>query len=209
VRNTWKIMCIILGCFVLLLLLLPLVFWGLGKYTEIQENSWYVTDELLKYGEITHNGDNTIPAEFIHSFFPARIEPYFENVKYKYKARDWCDYCCEMYLEFSIPDRQLFNEYVKSVVQIDQVVEFPFDDRYDEFSINDDLYVTETDYQEESGGYYLDGAKMGIILVDDEAQKVVYHAVMVTNCCGTDTNYIDFYRDYNIDPLDYAEKRID
>ena len=43
--------------------------------------------------------------------------PCFENVTYKYKAKDWCSYNCEMYLEFTISDPEQFRTYAAELTE--------------------------------------------------------------------------------------------
>lgn len=90
---------------IILLVCVCVIVWGFLIYHDVNKmQSWNTTEEIADYGIVEGNGHNEIPHEFLMGFFPEQILPYFENVIYKYKAKAWCTYNCEMYLEFTISD---------------------------------------------------------------------------------------------------------
>ena len=185
---------------------LAYVFWDTCQ----RMDTWYSTDDIAEYGIIQWNGDNEIPENFIKSFFPEQIEPYFENVTYQYKAVHWCSYNCEIYLEFTIEDQEVFREFVDEHTKGITPVEFAYDPAYDDYVIKNDLYVEIEDLIETRDGmryYFLgDGARMGRILVDEDRQQIIFTAIYVSQCCGGFTGDYDFYSRFDIDPLEYSDR---
>jgi len=184
-KKPYKVLVIIAGVIILALALVCALPRLADRYIEWKENNWYITEDVVNYGDITHNsksGNNYVKT-FVNSFFPERIEPYFENVQYQYKARSWCDYCCEVYLEFTISDRDAYLNFVEEATEGLTSTQFAYDNQFEDYIVYDALLVDENDYQTENGGYYLDAAKMGRILVCKDEQRIIYHAIMVTSCC--------------------------
>jgi hypothetical protein len=187
---------------------LPLLLFSSCGWLGLEEE-WYTTENLKDYRIVKWNGHNEIPQAFIDSFFPEKIEPYFRAVQYKYTARDWCDYCCEMYLEFTIEDEQTYREYVAGATENLTGETFPFAQQYTAYTIHDRLPVS-PDAEVKTGEngetvYYIDNARMGKILTCDAEHKIIYVAIMVTACCGDYTDKFDFYSRFDIDPKAYAE----
>lgn len=76
----------------------------------------YETNDIADYGVIIGNYDNENPQEFVFSFFPERIEEYFSNVNYHYKAKKLDTFAYEIYLDFVIEDTQLYNTFISNVI---------------------------------------------------------------------------------------------
>lgn len=172
---------------------------------------WYTTEDIADYGEIKGNNDNETVEEFLMSYFPRKIEPYFENVVFSYKANNQCSYKTEMYLEFTISDPEQFQCYVAELTDRLMVQEFPYDEKYDDYIIHNQLYV-EPDVSNETGEenyYFRFGARMGRILVCEEEQRVIFEGIIVYHCCGGYAHEFDFYDRYGIDPQEYSERFCD
>ena len=204
-KITFRIAVVLAGIVVLAIGLFWLFDWIITE----GENNWYYTEDISDYGEISHNGKNAIPQELFQTFFPETLEPYFEDIQYKYCARDWCDYCCEIYLEFKISDSQLFGDYVKAATEGISASEFVYDTSLTDYVIADDLPLHICTYTEEGNlaeDWYVEGGNMGRILVNEKEQKVIYTMVMVTSCCGENPERFYFYERFGIDPLEYAQE---
>lgn len=209
-KRVWK------TAFCAAVVLLSLVFLVFGLFRLLEwiildgENNWYTTENISDYGQIIHNGNNAVPQSFFQSFFPERIEPYFEDVQYKYQARDWCDYCCEVHLEFRISDTQQFNDYVRSATEGIPASQFAYDAHYMDYTISDELPLHVIKVSSDDGKLVeecdVEGGRMGRILVCEEEQKIIYTMVMVTSCCGEAPESFYFYERFDIDPLAYAQK---
>ena len=180
-----------------------LCLYGLFLYDEWKLNHWYQTEDISEYMVISHNGQNDVVEEFVSDFFPEQLEPYFESVRYEYRARDYCEYCCEMSLAFTIEDKQTYENYVASITQGLEKTTFAYDEALSDYVVCNELTVEERE-PNGSGNYYLSGARIGRILTCDEQQSITFSAIMVTLCCGTDTDNLHFFSDYAIDPLAYA-----
>lgn len=201
-----KITAIVLAVLIFAVGVFALWMWGLYQ----SMTDWRTTEDVAEYGIIQWNGDNEIPEKFIKSFFPEQIEPYFENVTYKYKALDWCSYNCEIYLEFTIEDQKVFREFVDEHTKGITPVEFAYDPAFDDYVIKNDLYIdvkSQLASAIEEENYFFDyGAEMGRILVDEDSQQIIFTAICVYRCCGGDTDDYDFYSRFDIDPLEYSDR---
>ena len=175
-----------------------------SKYHEVH---WYHTDDVADYAVITHNGDNRAVEIFVDSFFPKQIESYFSDVKYDYKARDYCDFCCEISLEFTIEDSDAFYNYVETVTKDLTGTKIAYDEHYCDYLIADELDVDAENLRDD-GSYYLENIEMGRILVCEKDQRVIFYAIKLTNCCGTGSDKFDFYKRFAIDPLEYAQSKL-
>lgn len=171
---------------------------------------WYETDDIAKYAQVTHNNDNDEPEAFLHGFFPEKIEPYFENVKYGYKALNECSYNCEMILEFSIADENQFRDYVARLTQGMTKDVFAYDESYCDYLVSNDLYVEPAHEVEGDGNgenYFLRmGAKMGRILVNEQENKIICVGLIASACCGGYTDDYTFYTLFDINPLEYSDR---
>ena len=172
---------------------------------------WYTTEDIADYGEIKGNNSNDTVEAFLMSYFPQKLEPYFENIVYSYKANNECSYKTEMYLEFTISDPAQFQSYVTELTDGRMGQEYPYNVKYDDYIIHNHLYV-EPVFDDETGEenhYYRFGARMGRILVCEEEQRVVFEGIIVYNCCGGYASEFAFYDRYGIDPQEYSDRFCD
>lgn len=204
-----------LGCLVTVLTVfvipLMLIFVIIPMQFMKFDGTWRVTENLAEYGVIKDNCDNEWPEKFLMGFFPEKIEPYFENVVYKYKAFDWCDYNCEMYLEFTIADPEQFHSYVETLTEGLTAQVFPYDVKYDDYIIHNHLYVEPSSSSEPGNEryYFRFGARMGRILVCEEEQRIICQGILIRGCCGGYAEDYDFYDRFGIDPQEYSDRFCD
>ena len=170
--------------------------------------TWYETEDPAQYGVVRHNGNNEPPEEFFQSFFPEQILPFFENVIYKYKANDWCEYNCEMYLEFTISDSEQFHAYAAELTEGMTAQAFPYDPRYEDYIIHNHLYVEPSSASEPDHEryYFRLGARMGRILICPEEQRIICQGILIRGCCGGYAEDYDFYTRFGIDPQEYSDR---
>lgn len=106
------------------------------------------------------------------SFFPAEINPSFENVKYHYKAIDHFTFAFEASLEFKISNPELFSEYIATIALLGEFKVFPYDEAYLEYlPVKNCLYLCEPDPKnaEEGEGteyYCIETARIERILIN-------------------------------------------
>lgn len=194
---------------IILLVCVCVIAWGFIIYLDVnRRESWNTTEEIAEYGVIDGNNDNEVPEEFFMRFFPEQIMPYFENVTYQYKAKDWCTYNCEMYLEFTISDPEQFRTYAAELTEGMTAQEFPYDAKYDDYIVNNHLYVEPFSSSEPGNERYFlcNGARMGRILVCQEEQKIICTGMLVTSCCGGFAEEYDFYTRFGINPQEYSNR---
>ncbi len=187
-------------------------FWGTFLYSYANDilNTWYITEDISDYGRIEGNHNNEIPEEFLMDFFPQKIEPHYDVIKYKYKATNRCKYNCEMYLEFTISDSEQFRACVDQLTSGLIAQTFPYDPKYDDYVINNHLFVDPESKNsiDGRGEYYFlsNGARMGRILVCEDEQRIICTGIIIYSCCGGFTDYYDFYDWFGITPLEYSQR---
>lgn len=192
----------------LIIIILVVTVLGLAVVLIDSDGTWYETEDPAQYLVIQHNGDNGPPEAFFTSFFPSQIQPCFENVVYKYKANDWCEYNCEMYLEFTVSNQEQFQRCVTELTQGLTAQTFPYNDKYDDYLIINNLYVEPSSSSEPGNEryYFIMGARMGRILVCREEQRIICQGILIRGCCGGYAEDYDFYTRFGIHPQEYSDR---
>lgn len=170
----------------------------------------YETNDVGKYGEYIGNHVDDYPQSFISSFFPRCLEPYFEDVQYQYKALPIGPYACEVYLEFTISDEELYQSFFEEATRGMSGQPFPFDNNFVSYNVVDKLVVNPQVHKRSPDGkefyYFQDDAEMGKILFCHEQQRVIYCAIVISYDGGYATDCFDaFYTRFGIDPLAYSD----
>ena len=168
----------------------------------------YETTSIEDYGEYKGNYDNKTVNKFITSFFPEKIEPTFENVKYVYRAKRFDAYAFEAWLEFDIQDEDAFQTYVDTVTKGEQLQTFVYDNTYSEYVIADsfELHPNAQSDIDPADGYSISYAMIGKILINDEENKIIYIALGVYDGGGVRTDFLrEYFTRFNIDPLQYDQ----
>ena len=196
-------------CFTALLLLLLLA--GLCTLTAcLPEPRITEYSDIGDYGVIKGTGSlksNYRAKKEFQSFFPAEIDPSFEDVKYHYKAIDDFTFAFEASLEFRISDPERFSEYVAAIAPLEEFQEFPYDEAYLEYlPVKNCLYLCEPDpedaWEGEGTEYYcIETARIERILIDPSDHQILYYLVIVKADYRTKTTDLDdFFSRFDIDP---------
>lgn len=188
------------------------------------EPDHYMTTDLAEYGICSGNEDNKTPQKQMDAFFPGQLEPYFEDIAYTYSAKNVDSYGFEAYLEFTIRDSEQFAAYLNDTLPQTDAVEFPFGEGFQVYILENALElgtVPETRQPQISAekahaaplvqpvedrpwisiGY----AKVSLILVSREEQRVIYSAMGVGNEGVAGTTELDrLLTRFDIDPLALA-----
>ena len=173
------------------------------KYTQITD--------VAQYGHFEGTHVDDFVESYINSFFPERIEPYFCNVRYSYKAEDNDDYGFEAYLEFQIEDEAKFDEYISALEQTYSFQPSQFCPGMQECNIENVLDLDlDNDVDPNSMIYrQIFTAKIRKILYCTQTQTIVYSAIGVHNGSGIGTigtNYLNVFFDrFQIDPVEYVK----
>ena len=194
----WKI-----GCLSVALVVIALVVSVLC-YFLFRPAPVYETNDIADYGVVKGNYDNDTPKEFISSFFPKKIESYFSDVTYHYKAKEGDTYAYEMQLEFVIKDTDKYTAFLSDVIG-DAVCEpFYFAPDFQAHYISDELELGECreDYR-----FYISGAKIGLVLFSEEERRFVFVALGMYDGGGANVEELGFFFDrFGIDPEEYARR---
>lgn len=168
------------------------------KYTEFTD--------ISDYGNYSGTASDGFTKEFISSLFPAVLDDAFSNIKYMYKAENIDTYGFEAYLELTIEDQSEFYRFISDVAAQNQWNEFLFDDRFMEYSLDNDLdiYIDDADY---SGEYHqILQAKIRKVLYSEETQTIIFYAMGVYDGGGVHTGYFSSLFDrFDIDPVVYEQ----
>ena len=209
--NEIKENVLILGCFKLVLLLLCIgMFMAMAIIISHPEER---TERIgiEHYGNYTGTNNDAMVHEYIDSFFPEKIEPYFSDVTFIYRATDIGSYACEAYLEFTIEDPEIFRSYVNGIGDGAEWHPFPHDNSFMEYSLADTIYLCmyneNTDNNRMLTSVVITDAKIGKILYSSETQEVIYTAILVCNDSVGDTSFFDaFFERFGIEPTAYTKK---
>ena len=165
----------------------------------------YETSDITEYGRYIGNNDNQFPTEFINSFFPNCVSDTFTDVKYLYRAKKYDTYAFEAYLEFRIPDQDLFSQHIAQIGNVEWKA-FAFDGQYMEYTLSDQLELhSKRMSEDEHNGYVIEQAKIGKILYNPFEHRIIYVAIGVFDGGGVTTDYLSaFFDRFKIDPIKLA-----
>lgn len=167
-----------------------------------EHGSVYETNDVKDFGNYTGNYNNEFPATFISSFFPEKIEDYFSDITYHYKAKKFDTYAFECYLEFVIEDPSQFSEFIARYVDANASQPFMFDDAYNICIVSNDLDLDSI--AGNTSKYSISFAKIGNILYSVDEQRIIFVAIGVYDGGGTFTNELNFFFDrFSVDPMRY------
>ncbi len=164
----------------------------------------YETNDIADYGIVTGNYNNDKPQEFVSSFFPEKIEEYFSEATYHYKAIKGDTYAYEMYLEFVIQDAEKYDSFLSAAIG-DRVCEpFHFAPAYQACYISNYISIQES---EDERPPYIGDAKIGLVLFSKKEQRIIFVALGMHDGGGADVEELGYFFDrFDIDPWEYEER---
>lgn len=161
--------------------------------------------DIADYGTYSGTYADDIVQAYIDSFFPETISTSFQDIKYSYKAEKLDTYAFEAYLEFSIEDAAEFYSYIYSVAPENAWRQFPFDENFMEYSIDNRFDISTHD----SGKltcHSIEYAGIKKILYCTQTQTIIYVAIGVHDGGGVGTDYLCvFFERFGIDPVVYEQ----
>lgn len=168
----------------------------------------YVTTDINDYGKYIGNSYNKTPRKVITSFFPEKIEPYFSDVNYSYRAERGNTYAFEAYLEFTIESTDTYKEYVSSVTAGLEGTPFPYDSSYIAYSIGSLILPDDDTFQVgETTHIGFRAADVRMILCSEEKQSIIFVAIGVFEGVDANSQFLSVFFDrFNIDPAEYAKR---
>lgn len=194
-----KILC----CLMLIVLMIGLfvVHCLLWDYTTV------ITD-VSQYGHYDGTAVDDFVTDYINTFFPDKIEDYFSDVNYVYKALSHDTYAFEAYLEFTIEDPEVFHRFVRDVAPENGWDTFAFDENYQIYLLENGLDISAEDVVDtETGLYYpIKCAKIRAVLYSEETQTIIFWAFGVYDGGWVRTDYLNtFFDRFEIDPVVYEQ----
>ena len=211
-----NIKVLILICLICSLLCLNGCFFP--SLEELLTPQTYVTTDIDEYDVYEGNYDNETVQEMINSFFPKKIGDDFENVDYSYKAKKFDAYGFEAYLEFTIEDPEEYAEFVNEYTEGIKGTNFPYDDAYTEYIIEDCFELTYSDDEIISGlvngeegwedTFAIEYADVRKIICCPDEQRLIFVAIGVFDGGGTDAEFLcTYFNRFDINPREYAHGR--
>lgn len=166
----------------------------------------YSTTNISDYGRYTGNNTNKFAQEFIPSFFPEQIEPYFSDVQYSYRAQKNDAYAFEAYLEFTLPDDKTYNAFVAKHTAGMDCTKFLYAPEYTEYSIaNTFALVIRENNSADTGSASIGDARIGKILCKPNERRVIFVAIGVYDGGIVETDFLSvFFNRFQINPREYA-----
>ena len=206
-----------IGCLMIVILAIALPI-SVFSYLLFRPAPVYETNVIADYGVIKGNYDNERPREFVFSFFPERIEEYFSDVSYHYKAKKSDTYAYEMYLEFVIQDAQTYNTFIADVIGDNVSKPFPFDSNYQVYYVSNYMYLIPASRiiqnskseppvmkEDKSLPPVIEQAQIGAVLFSDAEQRIIFFALGAYDGGGTSTAELNFFFNrFEINPWAYG-----
>lgn len=197
----WKI-----GCFSVALAVIILVV-SVFCYFLNRPAPVYETNDIADYGVVKGNYDNDKPQEFISSFFPQKIEDYFSDITYHYKAKKLDTYAYEMYLEFVIKDTKQYNDFISSLIENEVCEPFSFAPEYQVSYVSNYLMLRPS--IDENRPPVIGDAEIGLVLFLKEEQRIAFFALGMYDGGGADVEEFGyFFNRFGIDPLEFEKHTI-
>ena len=199
-KHTARKWITVLICILVVIALFFLILFIPPKYT--------VRTAISDYGIYDGTGVDSFTTQYIQSIFPEKIEDYFSDVKYSYKAENTDTYGFEAYLEFTIKDKTEFQTYISKITDVKNWQDFAYAPGYKEYSIENVLELDIDAVDDPSSIFYRQilYAKIRKILYSPEEQRIIYVAIGVYDGGGIGTNYLNvFFERFQIDPIEYEQ----
>ncbi len=194
-----------LGCLGIIVLVIILLFSSC-MYMLHRPAPVYETNDIADYGVVKGNYDNEGPQKFVSSFFPEKIEEYFSDVTYHYKAKKLDTYAFEMYLEFVIQDTEKYSDFIANTIGDNICEPFYFDPSYQAYYVANLLHLG-SNYGENE--FFIGNAKVGLVLFSEVEQRVIFYVLGMYDGGGATTGGLNYFFDkFAIDPKEY-EKQTD
>lgn len=190
----------IVTCILVVIILFLLVLFIPPKYTE--------RTAISDYGRYDGTGSDKFTKQYIQSFFPKKIEDFFSDVKYTYKAENTDTYGFEAFLEFTIEDEEKLQAYLSEIADDEKWEDFAYASGYKEYSIENVLDLDIDDTDDPSSIFYrqIVYAKIRKVLYSPEENRIIYVAIGVYDGGGIGTNYFNkFFERFQIDPVEYEK----
>ena len=163
----------------------------------------YETNDIADYGVVKGNYDNKRPEKFVSSFFPEKIEEYFSDVTYHYKAKKGDTLAFEMYLEFVIQDTEEFNNFIANTVGDDICESFYYDPSYQVYYLSNYYHLGNHDEDRPPTIGY---ASVGLVLFSEEKQQIIFFAHGMYDGDGATVDEFNyFFNKFAIDPLEFEK----
>lgn len=203
----WSLI-IVAASLVWLLLLNLTLYCGGNILNSLLTSEEYVTTDISDYGHYIGNYDNKTTTELITSFFPDKIEPYFKDVQYEYRAKKFDTYAFEAYLEFTIEDDLCFSQYISDVTKDFPSASFQYDRQFQIYTVAEDFDLVDSLYTNNSTVRHISSADIRYIFVGKAENRIIYVALGVYDGGGVNTAFLHrFFTRFNIDPTKY-ERRV-
>lgn len=201
------------GLFILLIVTMLLLFRQCVIWATTPAD--YETHDIADYGIYIGNSEEYM-YEYIDRFFPAEISEDFQDVTYVFRSRAVDEHAFEAYLEFVIEDEAAFEEHVRLATDGFVSGTFHYDRSFQEYVLHNnstgmvyDHIMVRGKYSNEEGTanfYQIEDAAIAKILVDYDAQRVIYIAMSVFDGGAADTEFFnEYFNRFGIDPKDYEE----
>ena len=174
----------------------------------------YETDDPGDYGNLMGFEDDSKASQMFRELFPATLLPVFQNETYHYKARNAFDYgwACEIYLEFTIDDGQIFRDYIDSVAPMERFAAFSYDPDYLEYSLTEPEFFLgwqRTDRKRNviPGEFWIDRADIEKVLIEPDEHRVIFWGFSVgkEGAFSTTSDFLFFFNRFRIDPAEFSE----
>lgn len=134
----------------------------------------YRTSDVSFYGDYSEAVRQKEFEKFMGQLFPEKLEGYFENIEYSCVLNKSRADCNEVFLSFSIAERDDYISYKQSVLGDNTTVPFYYEEGCEQFAVFDCFHVETRDENERISISYVQILK---VIFCDENQTVTYIAV--------------------------------
>ena len=163
----------------------------------------YDTNDLSEYGWIHGNPSkrsDRMAQEDFDRYFPAEIDPSWEDVHYHYHAYDSA-VTYEINLEFVIPNQAQFDRYVSSIAPLDQFSEFPYDTSFLEYDHTEKKF----ELDQVNDTVCCDFAKIKVTLINLEEHRVIITVIYVNDAAALLEEIDWLFNRFDIDPFVFEQ----
>ena len=176
---------------IFLLLIFSLSFTSCDTYEIIE------TNDIKEYGNFRNTKYGVDLAEYAKKVMPEKVENFFTSVEYSYKM---CHSPAmhEAYLKVTIESDDQYDQYLNSVLDINDTQEFYYDKTLKEYVIRD--IITLHNKEDEDGPRIGYSEIQKILFSTEENTIIVLSLVIPDNDMPFKTDTFLYFDEFDIDP---------
>lgn len=165
------------------------------------------TNDPRDYGAIqgtTRTAKKTAIKDF-ERFFPLKIEPFYDDVQYHFITQDVDALSYEIFLEFVIPEQEVFDTWTALTAQQGDFQPCPFAEGWLEMVPEKNYLHLSGSFSEPKDDPRIDSANIQRTLIQPEERRIVIVSLRVSDGGASRASELNtFFNRFELDPKTFA-----